>query len=207
MGFALKSWGLHTAKALAMTPSRLVAAAAAKHKRRYCRTGPRTVLLESSRVENFSKNGSAIRLGSNTVVGGQLLVFAHGGRINIGDNCFVGEGARVWSANSIEIGNRVLISHDVNIHDTNSHSLSAQLRHEHIMTMFESGHPKHLPDVTDAPVIIEDDVWIGFNAVVLKGVRLGRGCVVGSASVVTKNVDPYSVVAGNPARKVGSARH
>ncbi len=60
--------------------------------------------------------------------------------------------------------------------------------------------------MVDAPVVIEDDAWIGFNAVVLKGVRIGRGAIVGSATVVTKDVPPYSVVVGNPAREIGQAR-
>jgi len=50
------------------------------------------------------------------------------------------------------------------------------------------------------PVIIEDNVWIGFDAVVLPGVRLGRGCVVGSKTVITRDVPPYAIIVGNPAR-------
>ncbi|WP_178198324.1 2,3,4,5-tetrahydropyridine-2,6-dicarboxylate N-acetyltransferase [Ligilactobacillus sp. Marseille-Q7487] len=55
------------------------------------------------------------------------------------------------------------------------------------------------------PVIIEDDVLIGANAVVLEGVRVGKGAVVGAGSIVTKDVEPYTVVAGNPARKIKDA--
>ena len=50
------------------------------------------------------------------------------------------------------------------------------------------------------PVIIEDNVWIGFDAVVLPGVRLGRGSVIGSKSIITKDVPPYAIIVGNPAR-------
>lgn len=55
----------------------------------------------------------------------------------------------------------------------------------------------------DLGVEIEDDVWIGARAVILRGVRVGRGSVVGAASVVTKSVPPYSIVAGNPAKVIG----
>jgi acetyltransferase-like isoleucine patch superfamily enzyme len=55
-------------------------------------------------------------------------------------------------------------------------------------------------DYAPKPVIIEDNVWVGFDAVVLSGVRLGRSCIIGSKSVVAENVPPYAVVAGNPAK-------
>ncbi len=124
----------------------------------------------------------------------------------MGVHCFVGEGSRLWSAESIWIGDRVLISHGVNVHDCNSHSLSARERHAHCRQIFLSGHPAVLEDVTSAPVLIEDDVWIGFNATILKGVRIGKGAVVAAGAVVTKEVPPFAIVAGNPARIVGQAR-
>ena len=187
-------------------PSRLSATIAEQIKRRHCVVGSGAVLLPSSRIENFLRNRDSIVIGSNARIAGELLVFAHGGRIQVGDDCFIGEGTRIWSANSAKIGHRVLISHAVNIHDTNSHSTSAASRHAHMSAIRSTGHPAHLPDVTDSPVVVEDDVWIGFNAVVLKGVRIGRGAVVGAGSVVTRNVAPFTVVAGNPARQVGVSR-
>lgn len=51
--------------------------------------------------------------------------------------------------------------------------------------------------VCKGPIIIEDDVWIGFGAIILSGVTLGKGCVIGAGSVVTKNVPPYAIYAGN----------
>lgn len=54
----------------------------------------------------------------------------------------------------------------------------------------------------DADVVIEDDVWIGAGTIILKGVRIGRGSVIGAGSVVTKDTQPYSINAGNPCRKI-----
>jgi maltose O-acetyltransferase len=107
----------------------------------------------------------------------------------------------------VKIGNRVLISHGVNIHDNNSHSLSAARRAEHFQQiLFGRGHPSVLDDVPAAPIVIEDDVWVGFNSTILKGVTIGRGAVIGAATVVTKDVEPYAIVVGNPARVIGQAR-
>jgi maltose O-acetyltransferase len=152
-------------------------------------------------------NAEAILIGSNTHIRGQLVVFPHGGRIQIGNCCFVGEGSRIWSGASVVIGHRVLISHGVNIHDTVSHSFSAVRRHEHFNQIVTTGFPRVLEEVpAQAPITIEDDVWLGFSSSVLRGVSIGRGAIVGAASVVTKNVAPFSIVVGNPARVVGEAQ-
>jgi acetyltransferase-like isoleucine patch superfamily enzyme len=63
-----------------------------------------------------------------------------------------------------------------------------------------------LHNVAASPIVINDDVWIGFNATVLKGVTIGRGAVVGACAVVTKDVPAYAIVVGNPARTVGEAK-
>lgn len=187
-------------------PGRLTARIAERLKRRRCVVGSGSMLLPSSRVENFLRHADAIVIGSNARIAGELLVFAHGGRIQIGDDCFVGEGTRIWSANSVTIGHRVLISHGVNIHDTNSHSISAASRRAHMAAIRLIGHPPNLSDVVDSPVVVEDDVWIGFNAIVLKGVRIGRGSIIGAASLVSRDVPPYSIMVGNPSRCVGSSK-
>lgn len=56
------------------------------------------------------------------------------------------------------------------------------------------------------PIVIEDDVWIGARVIILPGVRVGRGSVIGAGSVVTRDVEPYSIVAGNPARLIRSRK-
>lgn len=60
--------------------------------------------------------------------------------------------------------------------------------------------PIHAQGVSTAPIVIEDETWIGSNAVIVAGVTIGKHCIVAAGSVVTKNVPPYSVVVGNPAR-------
>jgi acetyltransferase-like isoleucine patch superfamily enzyme len=95
-----------------------------------------------------------------------------------------------------------LISHNVNIADTDSHELSPLDRAEGFRHLITEGHATTKGGIVTAPVVIEDHAWIGLNAVVLKGVRIGRGAVVAAASVVTRDVPPFTLVAGNPARVV-----
>ncbi len=116
--------------------------------------------------------------------------------------CFVGENTRIWSASSITIGDRTLISYGVSIHDCNSHSLSAARRSAHFDAIFSTGHPRELPDVDSADIVIGNDAWIGFGATILKGVTIGDGAVIAACSVVREDVAPFTVVAGNPARFV-----
>jgi len=67
------------------------------------------------------------------------------------------------------------------------------------------GHDPQSPDFSDrgGDVVIGDRVWIGYRAIILPGVTIGEGAVIGAAAVVTKDVTPFSIMAGNPARKIG----
>lgn len=157
---------------------------------------PTATVVESGRIVNLHGQRERIRVGSGTVVAGELLVFAHGGRIELGDWCYVGEGSRIWSAASVKIGSRVLLSHGVNVHDCDSHPRDAGERHRHFRELVTSGHPRQLESVPSAPVIIGDDVWIGFNATVLKGVTIGAGSIIAAGSIVTRDVPAGSLFVG-----------
>ncbi|MCQ6564940.1 CatB-related O-acetyltransferase [Bacillus mycoides] len=61
---------------------------------------------------------------------------------------------------------------------------------------------KETEAITKGPIIIEDDVWIGNNAIILSGVKIGKGAIIAAGSVITKNVEPYSIVGGNPAQLI-----
>lgn len=156
-------------------------------------------------ITNIRGDRDAIRIGSSTVVAGQLLTFAHGGSIDVGQWCFVGPGSRIWSAASIRIGDRVLISHGVNIHDNDAHPQDAAERHAQYAEIVTRGHPRTGANVRSAPVVIGDDAWLGFNSIVLKGVTIGPRAIVAAGSVVTQDVPAGCVVAGNPARVVRTA--
>jgi acetyltransferase-like isoleucine patch superfamily enzyme len=110
-------------------------------------------------------------------------------RIIIGDHVGI-SGATVSAADEIKIGSHVLIGTGVIITDSDAHPI-------HPLDRRGSG------EAEAQKVSIEDDTFIGARALILKGVTIGRGSVVGAGSVVTRNVMPFSIVAGNPAKVVG----
>ena len=148
----------------------------------------------------------AITIGAESLCMGQLLVIPSGGSIAIGDWCYLGPDSKIWAMESVKIGNRVFISHGVSIFDNNSHSFSAAERHDRFRELLELGSHQVVENVAHRPVTIEDDVWIGFSSAILKGVTVGRGAIVGACSVVTHDVEPYSIIVGNPARRVGTSQ-
>lgn len=163
---------------------------------------PAARLHPGSRISNPRNDRESIVVGARTHVLGELLIFGDTGRIRLGEWCYVGDGARLWSHASIEIGNYVLISHLVDIHDTNSHPLAWEARRADVERSLSGRKLESSDAVEKAPIVIEDDVWIGFKASIFKGVRIGRGAIVAAGSVVTKDVRPFTVVAGNPARLI-----
>jgi acetyltransferase-like isoleucine patch superfamily enzyme len=158
-------------------------------------------LYASARIRNASGRGTHIRVGSNSMILGELLTFAHGGQIQIGEWCYVGEGTRIWSAARVIIGDRVLIAHNVNIFDNLTHPLGSEARHKQFRTIVTSGHPKEI-NLGERPINIGSDAWIGANAIILRGVMIGMGGIVGAGAVVTRNVPAYTIVAGNPAHPI-----
>jgi acetyltransferase-like isoleucine patch superfamily enzyme len=163
-----------------------------------CRLRQGAVLGFPARIRNIRGDSDKIIVGAHSHIFGELLTFAHGGEIRIGEWCYVGEGTRIWSAASIEIGDRVLISHSANIFDSLTHPLRVAARHEQVRQIFQQGHPQQL-SLDEKPVKIGDDAWIGAGAMVMRGVTVGNGGIVAAGAVVTRDVPPYTIMAGNPA--------
>ena len=114
--------------------------------------------------------------------------------IRIGDNVFLNERTKVWAADRITIGNNVMVGPDVLITD-NSHGKND--------TIAELDIPPILRDhFSTGPIVIEDNVWIAAKVCILGGVHIGKGSVIGAASVVTRDIPPYSIAVGNPARVI-----
>ena len=149
---------------------------------------------------------TAIRVGNHCHIRGELFVFPHAGSIRIADWCYIGPGSKIWSSSKegVSIGDRVLISMNVQIHDTDGHPNDPVERFAQTRAILTSGHPADILSIAANGISIGNDVWIGFNAAILKGVIIGEGAIVGACSVVTRDVAPYTVVAGNPARFIRS---
>ena len=121
------------------------------------------------------------------------------GSISVGDDCLL-VGPIFMCAERISIGQRVVISYHVTIADSDFHPRTRAARREDALANVPGGELRLRPRVESRPVIIEDDVWIGIGAIVLKGVRIGRGARIGAGAVVTRDVPDGAAVSGNPAR-------
>ena len=137
-----------------------------------------------NRAEEYRKNNTPIFERDNS-------------SLSIGSNTYIG-GATLSCANNINIGNNVQIAWGVIIMDHNSHSLDYKKRKNDLPNTFKN--IKTWEDVTISEVKIHDDVWIGVNSVILKGVTIGKGSIIAAGSVVTKDAEPMIVVGGNPAK-------
>jgi acetyltransferase-like isoleucine patch superfamily enzyme len=157
-------------------------------------------------INNMQNNTAKIMLGANTHVRGTLLIFNYGGKITIGNNCYVGDGSRIWSGQEVIIGNDVLIAHNVNIIDTQAHETDAMERSERYLSLITNGPWSNQGNIQTKPILIKDKVWISLNAIILKGVTIGEGAIVAAGSVVTKDVAPYTMVAGNPAQFIKNVK-
>ncbi len=147
-----------------------------KHRRSTMRLG-KNLQLRSTPVSN--------PLGVNHAV--ILCTWQENARLEIGD-CFGMTGGSICAAKSVKIGNHVLIGANTTISDTDFHPLEFKQR----MQNLHAGVSK--------AIRIEDEVYIGMNCLILKGVTIGRGSVIGAGSVVSRSIPPGVIAAGNPAR-------
>jgi maltose O-acetyltransferase len=155
-----------------------------------------------SEVHNLQNRRDRIVIGENTHIRGELLIWPYGNGISIGNNSYIGKNTIIRAAERIVIGNNVLISHNVTIIDSDSHEIDHIERAKGFERLIKEGLPTEKGNVSNAPIIIEDYVWISYNVCIMKGVIIGKGAIVGAGSVVTKDVPPFTICVGNPAKYV-----
>jgi acetyltransferase-like isoleucine patch superfamily enzyme len=164
------------------------------------RVGENSVIDSSFCFQRFrARRNVALRVGRDVTLWRTSLAIEEDALVEIGDCCFVGNASLVCSAR-ITIGNCVFIAGGVTIVDSDFHPLSPAARLADTIALSPIGDRSKRPKVESAPVTIEDDVWIGFNATILKGLRIGAGAVIAPGAVVVKDVPSAARVAGNPAR-------
>ena len=137
-------------------------------------------------VRIWKKNGE-VKIGNRCLLHRYVKLSSYGAKdkaqIIIGDNTYIGDRTEIHAGSLVEIGSNCDISWDCTIMDRDYHKLDSD-------------------NETIKNVKISDNVWIGCHSVILKGVKIGEGAVIAAGSVVTKDVPPYTLVAGNPAKVI-----
>lgn len=132
-----------------------------------------------------------LRIAQGVTVGMGVTLTAKGGSLVIGERSEIGPWCTIVAQDEVEIGNDCLIAERVSIRDQD-HEIRSR-----------SSVPIRLAGMRVAPVRLGNDVWVGAGAVVLKGVTIGQGAVVAANSVVNRDVQPFEIVGGVPARHIG----
>lgn len=172
--------------------------------------GSTTVLLPGFRIIDPKSSAKRLHIGADCVLAGTIVFETPDqGCIHIGNRCHIGGGTQLISRSAIVVEDDVTIAWNCTIYDHDSHSLSWDERRndtlQEVADYAATGNPianKDWSNVNTKSIRVGKRAWLGFGVTVLKGVEIGEGAVVGAGSVVTRNVLPYTVVAGNPARVV-----
>ena len=166
--------------------------------------GPSCVVDSSFCFKHYYAVGDVgLRLGQGVTIWRTNLAIEEHGRIEIGDHCYLAN-ASLACSELITLGARVMVSGGVTIVDSDFHPMSPALRLADTIALSPAGDRRRRPPLASSPVRIEDDVWIGQNAAILKGVRIGAGALIAPGAVVVRDVSPGAHVAGNPAVLVES---
>lgn len=146
---------------------------------------------------------SKIEIGNDCLIQGNISTETATAKIIIGNNVFIGRSI-IFATTEIIIEDDVLISSDCLIQDSDNHNLSRKIRKKDCADWKERGI-QQWEFVNCKPIKICAGSWIGAKSIILKGVTIGEGAIVGAGSVVTKDVAPYTIVAGNPAKFIKNA--
>lgn len=176
--------------------------------------GENSVLLPNTSFRFNVNSKNPIKIGNNCMINCDFIFESEKGEIEIGDRTFINGGTSLISRSKIKIGDDVTIAWGCTLYDHNSHSLDWQERQKDLeqqLNDYNNGldfiKNKNWETVKSRPITIEDKVWIGFDCTILNGVTIGEGAIVGAKSVVRENVEPYTIVAGNPAVVIKKLKH
>lgn len=139
-------------------------------------------------------NHQHITIGNENIISSFAILKSHGGYIHIGNNTFIGERVQMQGCGGVEIGNNCMIAANTFISSSN-HDFHNPLTDDYLR--------KEIPAKTK----IDDFVWIGANCVIVAGVTIGHHVIVGAGTIVTKDIEPYSMVVGNPATVIKKFDH
>jgi len=154
----------------------------------------------NSRLVN-KNNADAVIIGSRVVCKGILRVESSG-RLNIGDEVYVGDNSVISAAENIVIGSGTLIAHGVNVFDNTSHPINSEERRAHFRRIL--GYQTDIVfSISHAPIVIGENCWLAMGSTVLKGVTIGDRSIVGAGCVITKDVPADTLVVGSGNKYIG----
>jgi len=167
------------------------------------RVGAGTVISGEHAFKRFrSKQPDGLVIGANCTMDGVHFAVESEGRISIGDFCYFTNAVLLCEL-ELRIGNYVVIGWNASIADSDFHPIAPAERIADAIACSPLGNGRTRPTVARRPVIIEDNVWIGPNATILKGVRIGAGAFIEAGALVTRDVPPRARMLGNPAQVIG----
>ena len=165
------------------------------------------------RTDNPFKGRKYLKIGHQCMIGANVVFESTEGFVQIGDRCQLSSGTSLISRTRIIIEDDVIIAGGCLIYDHDSHSIYWDERSNDVIQQIDDYNKfrnpiknKNWSVVKSQGIVIKSKVWIGNGVTILKGVTIGEGAVIGAKSVVTHDVEPYSLVAGNPAREIKKIR-
>ena len=165
--------------------------------------GPNTQLMGGHIFRQFrSRVDPALILGAHCTMDGVHFALGKEARVEIGNYCYF-TNAILLCELELRIGSYVVLGWNVTIADTDFHPIDPAERIAEVIALSPLGEGRRRPEIVRRPVVIEDNVWIGPNATILKGVHVGSGAFIEAGALVTRRVPPRARVLGNPARIVG----
>jgi acetyltransferase-like isoleucine patch superfamily enzyme len=167
--------------------------------------GTGTLINGTLAFKRFSAtNANALTIGTDCTMDGVHFDLGRDASVFIGNYCYF-TNVVLLSELEVRVGDYVVIGWNSTISDTDFHPIAPAERIADAVACSPLGRGKARPSVVRRPVVIENDVWIGPNATILKGVRIGSGAFIEPGSLVTRDVPAGARVLGNPAQIVGQA--
>lgn len=167
------------------------------------RVGDGTVIGGEQTFKRFrSKLEDGLVIGANCTMEGVHFAVESAGRVHIGNYCYF-TNALLLCELELRIGSYVMMGWNSSIADSDFHPIDPAERIADAIACSPLGAGRPRPVIARRPVIIEDHVWIGPNATILKGVHIGEGAFIEPGSLVTKDVPARARVLGNPAQIIG----
>lgn len=165
--------------------------------------GRDTILKGEHAFQRFrASRASALVIGDHSTMDGVHFAVGDAGQIQIGNYCYFCNVILLCEL-ELRIGNYVVAGWNTTLADTDFHPISPAARIKDAIACSPLGHGRPRPPIQTLPVVLEDDVWIGPNVTILKGVRIGKGAFIEAGALITHDVPPRARVLGNPAQIIG----